>query len=298
MTRKTLGRAFLAVGLSALGIAVWAWVRCARYIDSELHPPRKHPSDEARARATTLGFVDLTTTTQDNVVIASWRGASKNGATIVLVHGFGENREQLMPEAERLYSRGFGVLLIDLRACGDSGGSLFSWGDKERDDLRAALDGVSEKQIGVYGFSVGASVAALVAAHDHRVQALVLAGASTSLRASTVDELAHYGPIGRWAAFHTFEANGVQWTEVDTLSAMPALRDRSVLLVIGSEDPYVPRSMTDELFTASQGRASLLVVEGAGHGHYVEAPSGQEYLDRITRHFETNLELSAAGRPL
>jgi hypothetical protein len=50
------------------------------------------------------------------------------------VHGLSTNRTQLLPEAALLRRHGHGVLLLDSRASGESGGTLVTWGDAEQLD--------------------------------------------------------------------------------------------------------------------------------------------------------------------
>lgn len=288
MDRRRLARRLaLAAAVATLGLAAVVAIRCSRYVRSQMRPARRSIEPGERARASALGLAELTLETSDGVRVAAWQSASKHGASVVLLHGVGQNRAQLLPEAEALAARGFGLLLLDFRAHGDTPGDVCTWGDRERAELRAAVDWLALRgdRIGVYGFSMGASVAAEVAAHEPRVAAVVLAGASPSLELSTRDELRHYGPLGRWAAFATFRAEDVRYEEVDVVSAIPALGDRLRLVVIGSADPYIPTWMTDQLAGAA-GRAKLASVDGAGHGGYATSPGGAAYLRALAAAFD------------
>lgn len=102
---------------------------------------------------------------------------------VVLCHGFNGSSIRLFPLARHLAGKnGFNVLAFDFRAHGRSRGKFSSFGLRERRDLEAALAFVSARQearyplkpVGVYGVSMGASVAAMVCADDDRIAALVL----------------------------------------------------------------------------------------------------------------------------
>ena len=62
-----------------------------------------------------------------------------NGRLIILVHGTGADRSQLLPEARMLARHGFGVLSLDWPGHGESGGTI-QWDEPERKALTRAID--------------------------------------------------------------------------------------------------------------------------------------------------------------
>lgn len=87
---------------------------------------------------------------------------------VVIVHGFGTHRGDpaagALGFARDMHVQGFGLLMFDMRGCGESGGGGGSVGYHERADLLGALNflesrGVSRSCIGVHGFSLGGTVA-------------------------------------------------------------------------------------------------------------------------------------------
>src|SRR3954453_13264221 len=99
----------IVIATSFVGLlAGWGFVRCVRYLESELHPTRKpiEPADRERARV--LGFQDVRFKASDGIDLSAWYRQPTNGAVVVLLHGVGENRTQLLPEAEELIQKGFG----------------------------------------------------------------------------------------------------------------------------------------------------------------------------------------------
>lgn len=86
--------------------------------------------------------------------------------------------------AARLYPD-FSLLLLDLRSFGESQGSYTTFGIKERDDIKTALDFLEQlgyKHVGVFGFSLGGAVALLSAAGDSRIQTVASYGSFSDLR--------------------------------------------------------------------------------------------------------------------
>jgi dipeptidyl aminopeptidase/acylaminoacyl peptidase len=283
----------LALGLGAMAIAL----RAARNQASELHPTRRRldASDRERGRAALPGVQDVTFTSSDGLRLAGWYGPPKNGKTIVLCHGVGAHRVAMLPQAEALARHGFGVLLFDWRGHGESEGDLCTWGDRERMDLSAALDFLGRQpdaqrtRVGAIGFSIGANAVATLGAQDPRILAFVLEGASTSLRDGVEQDSRHWGWVALGPALLTLRYYGVHVDEVSVRAALPTLAPRPVLLVEGSADPYIPRTEADLLYAAARTPKELFVVDGAGHGHYADAPDGAAYLRRLVDFFEVAL---------
>lgn len=174
-------RRAVAVLLLLLAFPAAVAVQSALREHRRMHPERE-PEALAVARASLRDAATVTFTTSDGLALGGWYAAGKNGAAVVLAGGWSAKRSELLPEAKLLHDAGFGVLLFDWRAHGSSAGGSSTWGDLERNDLRAALDfaaaqpDVTTHRLGLYGFSMGGAVAALVAAGDARVAAVALAG--------------------------------------------------------------------------------------------------------------------------
>jgi dienelactone hydrolase len=160
---------------------------------------------------------------------------------VVLVHMLTRTRADWLPLAERLQRSGLVVLTFDMRGHGESGGS-FDSADLQplRADVQAAvhyLKGrreVSPARIALVGASVGANLAALVAAADPAVQALVLL------------------------------SPGLEYRGVRIEAALRQYGERPALLVAATNDPYALRSAR-QLGEGVAGR-ELLTPEGGGHG--------------------------------
>lgn len=99
-------------------------------------------------------------------------------AVVVILHQSGRNRIEGLAPAYALWRAGFGVLLLDRRAHGNSDGeSRPLFGGEER-DLKAVLDGLlanewcSARRIGLFGIGDGGTTCLLTAALDDRVDAV------------------------------------------------------------------------------------------------------------------------------
>jgi pimeloyl-ACP methyl ester carboxylesterase len=130
-------------------------------------------------------YENVTLTTNDDLKLSGWYIPSKNGAAVIALHAYNGDRSGTIYHADLLADHGYGVLMIDLRAHGQSEGELFPLGWDADRDVYAALDylqsrpGVDPERIGVLGLSIGAEVALQAAARDSRIQAVVAEGASS-----------------------------------------------------------------------------------------------------------------------
>lgn len=146
-------------------------------------PPRFRISLRTPADAG-LHYEDVTLTARDGVPLAGWYIPSQNGAAILLLHGHGGNRLAVMAHAEALAQAGYGILMLDLRRHGSSGGRAFSRGELERDDVLTAVTYLHHRPditpggIGVFGVSVGGLFALHAAAHTVAIRAIATDGAS------------------------------------------------------------------------------------------------------------------------
>jgi len=267
----------------------------------DLHPPPRVPTeaDLAEARRSLPGLQPAEFRTDDGLLLRGWFAQGSRASAVVLVHGLGANRTELLPEATLLLRRGHSVLLYDSRASGESEGSLATWGDRERRDVAAALGwvrarpGVDPARVGLYGFSVGASTVALAGAADPAVRAVALGPVWPSLKA----ELRHRFPLtharsGQVAAL-VFRLSGVDVGAVRPAEAIRRIAPRPLLFLSGALDADTPPAIDDAL--ADQVPTSVRVrLPHAGHGGFFQAdPIGLDAA--LGEFFDRSLSRTADG---
>jgi pimeloyl-ACP methyl ester carboxylesterase len=112
-----------------------------------------------------LEFESVTFQTQDGLTLRGWHIPSRNGAVVITLHGYGGNRLGTLGQAVLLAQHGYGVLLYDQRASGESDGENLSWGWRDVADVSDAVQYLqagkryAPAQIGIYGCSTGAEIA-------------------------------------------------------------------------------------------------------------------------------------------
>lgn len=115
------------------------------------------------------------------------RGAGLPG--IIITHGLGNSRADMMDLGYRLWERGYNVLVYDLRAHGESTNLVTTLGASEKKDLAAAVEFfktfripspkggevqlIDPNKIGLYGVNVGAYASLMVGGENDSVKAVV-----------------------------------------------------------------------------------------------------------------------------
>jgi len=210
--------------------------------------------------------------TADGVELAAWWVPSPNGAAVVLRHGAGSTRDDVLAQLAVLARAGFGVLATDARGHGDSGGRAMDFGWYGDLDVDAALTwlsrrpGVDADRLGLVGLSMGGEEAVGMAA-DPRVRAVVAEGVTGR---SDADKgwLEAYGVRGR-------VQQGIEWlqtrvTDLLTAASPPrplddavAASDIPVLLV--TADLVDEERAATRLQRVAPDRVDVWVVDGAAH---------------------------------
>ena len=131
-----------------------------------------------------LAYETMTVTTDDGVRLAGWYLPSTNRAAVVLLHGAGSTRSDVLDEAAVLARHGFGVLMIDARGHGDSAGRAMDFGWHGDADIAAATGyladrpDVDRQRIGVVGMSMGGEEALGATATNDLIRAVIAEGAT------------------------------------------------------------------------------------------------------------------------
>lgn len=257
---------------------------------------------KAEVGAPPAGFENITLITDDDVTLSAWTIPPANGAAILLLHGAGGSREDLRPFAEMLARRGYGVLALDLRGHGASGGSTNRLGWQGTSDVGAAMAYLQSQpdvqRIGGLGPSMGAEVLLGAASAYPALTAVVADGATRR----SMDELLAL-PSER-PLFRNFTAR-VMYAAVRILSgddpppplldSMIAAKSTVFLLIAGGAEALEVDFNT--LFAQTLGdRATLWVVPGAPHTGAFER-NREAYAAAVLAFFDEALIGESATEP-
>jgi hypothetical protein len=236
----------------------------------------------------------------DGVILRGWkvRAAHPNGDWVLLMHGRSHNRAAMLPHAEFLLQAGYGVVMMDARRHGESGGAMSTYGAIERYDAKPIVDALeaTEKVNHVFalGESMGAAVALQSAAVEPRITAVVAEGAFRNLREVTFDyaglqESAFLGktvfrPAALVSDYFAEREGGFRFAEVSPEDAVKARRFR-LLLICGLSDRKIPCRHSEAIYGAAIGAKELWRVPGAGHEKAL-ATEPEEFPWRVLTFFD------------
>ncbi|MGD2145362.1 MAG: alpha/beta fold hydrolase [Anaerolineae bacterium] len=250
------------------------------------------------------GYEEVTLKAADSVTLFGWYIPSQNGAAVILLHGYGANRVQMAKRAGLLAAHGYGALLYDQRASGESEGETRSFGWADVEDVPAVLEFLVEREevdperVGALGFSLGGQIALRAAAELDGLRAVV----AEEPGFSTPEDLPWVTtPEERWVALtYRLGFKGLElWTGVrnpsGVVESLPGIAPRPVLFIAAgaAQDPG-HQSVRYFYDMASEPKEWWYVPE-AGHGEVPDV-RGKEYEERIVGFFESTLLREGAKR--
>jgi fermentation-respiration switch protein FrsA (DUF1100 family) len=218
---------------------------------------------------------------------------------VVLFHGRSQNRLAMVSYAKFLLASGYGVVMMDARAHGESGGTIATYGHVEQYDSRTILDALTDiepvRHVYALGESMGAAVALQAAAVDPRIEGVVAEGAFSNLheviydyagfRVSALLGKTVFRPAAIYAVHETEHQVGFHFDDVSPEDAV-AERKFRVLLISGLRDHNIPKRHAQAIFSAAQGPKELWLVPGARHQKALEtAPA--EFEHRVLNFFSS-----------
>jgi len=218
----------------------------------------------------------------DGIRIAGWwipaaTSIPRDGPTVVIVHGYGDNKSGMLENAIFLHDR-WNLVLFDLRNHGQSTGDETTQGIDEQLDLEAMLDWVDAnlhpEHLAVFGQSMGGQTSVNVVARDTRVDALVLDSTHDRLASAMSARIRNagypFGEVGYLAiALGTWLRTGANVLGSDPIEAIDDMGDRPVLLIHGGDDRDAPTDGARRMYDAAQDAGvpvELQLCPGADHG--------------------------------
>ncbi len=256
-----------------------------------------------------LAAEDVSFPSRDGTQLSGWfiSAARSPAAAIVLSHGHGRSRAELLPHADFLHRAGYAVLAFDYRHRGKSSGDGVTMGLGEQQDLLGAIDwlaqrsDVARERIAVVAVSMGSVIALLVAAQDERVRAVVAESPYASEEAIMTRALKHYfglpsfpvGPLGRWVIERRL---GLSLDRAQPLPAVAKVCPRPLFFIADELDAVVGAGEAKKLFDAAGEPKRYWLVPGADHARAWQA-APEEYERRVLAFLAEALPIESAVRP-
>jgi dienelactone hydrolase len=259
------------------------------------------PSTEITSTPAAVGleYESVTLTTTDGVELAAWYLPGTNRAGVVVMHGAGSTRSDVLDQSAVLANAGYTLVLVDARGHGDSGGTAMDFGWYGDLDIAAGTSFLASRpevdpdRIGVVGFSMGGEEAIGAAAADPRIRAVVAEGATARQAADKAWLSEVYG----WRGWLQEQAEKVQDGITDYLAeASPPTVLRSAVatspgvrfLLITAGDVDDEGHAASYIRAAAPDRVTVWNVDGAGHtGGYETRPD--DWQQRVVEFLDESL---------
>lgn len=230
----------------------------------------------------------------------SFSSEAGTGKWVILVHGAGGDRVCTYPLAQGYLERGYNVIAIDQRGCGDNADENVTFGINERLDVEAmviyARNELKASEVIVHGQSMGAQTAALYASNvkpgeicaaDAVICDSPVPGMEYMLRSvfsGSDNEEDFNNPVANYLIFTSSIASKlfykVDYADGDTIEAVK--NDMLPTMVILSENDKVclPDKVEEVYNSIGSDEKELVRVESAHIEGVIDNPEG--YMDSVT----------------
>lgn len=259
-------------------------------------PVTQHP-DQYKLAHETIDF-----STADGLTLKGWfipAAGGETDKTIILCHGWGVNRGDLLRDTHFLAEKGFNLFYFDFRASGESGGTISSVGYLETRDFDAAYDFLKThrphamERAAVFGTSMGGSVAIFAAAKHPELKCLLAENTFLSYRRVIANwswlrtKVPYYPLVPLTLAFVKMKlgADPEPFSPAHNIGKVKA----PVMFINGDNDDLVPLQDAEALYGACKAeKKQIWIITGASHGKCAEV-GGEVYKNKVAQFFSENL---------
>lgn len=237
-----------------------------------------------------LNYRRLEVHTCDNLLLKGWFIMNESSApTLIIIPDLNESKISFLKAAREFHDRGFNVVLMDMRAQGESEGIMQTFGTKEYEDLISVMDSVykyvDNRHIAVFGKGLGANIALNAAFHDKRIGCVIAQSAFNN----TEEYIHRYARSKYGKLTNTFyplmrrQMRHLMPLSIDSLAYDSMMTKLSVptLMLAATDDRVVPVSDSYRLYTLLKIRnKNFFQVRGAGHDN-MDDVVGSDYYEQI-----------------
>jgi pimeloyl-ACP methyl ester carboxylesterase len=218
--------------------------------------------------------------TADGQELGAWFAQGPDrGPSVLLLHGNGDSRGNELPLAEFFAKHQCSLLMLSLRAHGDSTGAVNDIGFSACHDVEAAVGYLEQRRKGrpilVQGTSLGAAAALYAAAAlGTRVRGYLLEAAYADLRTAVRNRTENYlpFPLDRIAYAGLALTGPLVLPEIDRMAPVEAIAgiptSVPVLLLAGGRDRLARPPEAQALYRRVHDHGRLVWFAQAGHESY------------------------------
>jgi dipeptidyl aminopeptidase/acylaminoacyl peptidase len=198
-----------------------------------------------------INYEKINIRTSDNLTLRGYlirADSAKQKGTIILTHGIRAYKEHFLPICKILSDSGYNSIVMDLRAHGESDGKYCTFGYLESQDLISLVDSIYmienlNKNIGIWGQSMGGAVAMLTLASDKRLEFGIIESTFSDFRIIVHDYIKHFVgfDIALLSNYLVFRAEKIAHFDAEQVvpSNSATHITQPILMVHGKEDDRI-----------------------------------------------------------
>ena len=242
----------------------------AEYNDKNLNDAQKWLEEKSN-------YSDKYIESYDKLQLHSYVVSQNSNKWAIVVHGYGGSGKLMSDKSKYFYDMGYNVLIPDLRGHGKSEGDYIGMGWKDRLDIISWINFIIKEnpnaEIVLHGTSMGAATVLMTSGENlpSNVKAIVADCAYTSAWDEFSYQLETYLKVPSSYILNVTDM-------VTKLKAGYSLKEASalecvkkatvpILYIHGDKDKFVPYSMMDKLYDATNSPKEKLTIEGGEHAN-------------------------------
>ena len=242
----------------------------AEYNDKNLNDAQKWLEEKSN-------YSDKYIESYDKLQLHSYVVTQNSNKWAIVVHGYGGRGKLMSDKSKYFYDMGYNVLIPDLRGHGKSEGDYIGMGWKDRLDIISWINFIIKEnpnaEIVLHGTSMGAATVLMTSGENlpSNVKAIVADCAYTSAWDEFSYQLETYLKVPSYYILNvtnmvTKLKAGYSLKEA---SALESVKKATVpiLFIHGDKDKFVPYSMMDKLYDATNSPKEKLTIEGGEHAN-------------------------------
>lgn len=242
----------------------------AEYNDENLNDAQKWLEEKSN-------YSDKYIESYDKLQLHSYVVTQNSNKWAIVVHGYGGSGKLMSDKSKYFYDMGYNVLIPDLRGHCKSEGDYIGMGWKDRLDIISWINFIIKEnpnaEIVLHGTSMGAATVLMTSGENlpSNVKAIVADCAYTSAWDEFSYQLETYLKVPSYyilnvtnmvtklkAGYSLKEASALECVKKATVP---------ILYIHGDKDKFVPYSMMDKLYDATNSPKEKLTIEGGEHAN-------------------------------
>ena len=242
----------------------------AEYNDENLNDAQKWLEEKSN-------YSDKYIESYDKLQLHSYVVSQNSNKWAIVVHGYGGSGKLMSDKSKYFYDMGYNVLIPDLRGHGKSEGDYIGMGWKDRLDIISWINFIIKEnpnaEIVLHGTSMGAATVLMTSGENlpSNVKAIVADCAYTSAWDEFSYQLETYLKVPSYyilnvtnmvtklkAGYSLKEASALECVKKATVP---------ILYIHGDKDKFVPYSMMDKLYDATNSPKEKLTIDGGEHAN-------------------------------